>query len=283
MAFSATEITGRAMPELMRGNVRLHYEVDGSGPPAVYCCGLGSHSNDMLGIALRGVLSEHYTLLTVDNRGSGQTVTPAGTSTTMEDMADDVAAVMDHIGMANANVLGISMGGCVAMLLALRHPQKTRRLVVAVSLAHTEAQGRADFMLRTGHEMRQRGVPLDLLNRFNAVFLLGESAFEHQWLVDAWVSAPPDPLQQSDEGWQLQTDALESYDIRAQLKNITIPTLVMSSTEDLLVPPRLQDEIAALIPGATIKRYPGGHVFMLLPMYSAQFAADVLDFWKGNL
>jgi pimeloyl-ACP methyl ester carboxylesterase len=270
------------MPEFTRGNVRLHYELDGSGPPAVYCCGLGSHSNDTLGTLLRSALSEQYTLLTVDNRGAGQTVTPDGTPTTMVDMADDVAAVMDYVGMSEANVLGISMGGAVAMLLTLRHPQKVKRLVLAVTLAHTEAQGRADFMLRAGHDMRLRGVPLDLLNRFNAVFLLGESVFEHGWLLDAWVNAPPDPLQQSHEGWTLQTEALEGYDIRAQLKDIAVPTLVISSPEDLLVPPRLQDEIAASIPGATIKRYPGGHVFMLLPMYSAQFAADVLEFWKGN-
>jgi pimeloyl-ACP methyl ester carboxylesterase len=270
------------MPEFTRGNVRLHYELDGTGPPAVYCCGLGSHSNDTLGTLLRSALGEHHTLLTVDNRGAGQTVTPAGTPTTMEDMADDVAAVMDHVGMTDANVLGISMGGPVAMLLALRHPQKVRRLVLAVTFAHSEAQGRAYFMLRVSHDMRLRGVPLDLLNRFNAVLLLGESIFEYEGLIDAWVTAPPDPLQQSDEGWTLQTDALESYDIRAQLKEIAAPTLVISSPEDLLVPPRLQDEIAASIPGAAIKRYPGGHVFFLLPMYSAQFAADVLEFWKGN-
>jgi pimeloyl-ACP methyl ester carboxylesterase len=270
------------MPEFTRGNVRLHYELDGSGPPAVYCCGLGSHSNDNLGTLLRGALGEHYTLLTVDNRGAGQTVTPAGTPTTLDDMADDVAAVMDHVGMSEADVLGISMGGAVASLLALRHPQKVKRLVLAVTFAHSQAQGRAYFMLQASHDMRQRGVPLDLLNRFNAVLLLGESAFEHEWLLDAWVKAPPDPLRQSDEGWALQTSALESYDIRARLKDIAAPTLVISSTEDLLVPPWLQDELVAGIPGATIKRYPGGHVFMLLPMYSAQFAADVLEFWKGN-
>lgn len=53
----------------------------------------------------------------------------------------------------------------------------------------------------------------------------------------------------------------------------------MSSPEDILVPPRYQDEITKLIPNAEIKRYPGGHVFMMTPAHSMQFFGDVLEFW----
>ena len=57
----------------------------------------------------------------------------------------------------------------------------------------------------------------------------------------------------------------------------------MSSPDDMLVPPRFQDEIHSLIPNSEIKRYPGGHVFMLLPMYHAQFMEDVLAFLVATL
>ncbi|MEP6987749.1 MAG: alpha/beta hydrolase, partial [Chloroflexota bacterium] len=84
---------------------------------------------------------------------------------------------------------------------------------------------------------------------------------------------------QSMEGFDLQTNALLGYDVREALKSLNTPTLVLSSSEDLLVPPRYQDEIVSLISGAQIKRYLGGHVYMLLPPYVPQFFTDILEFW----
>ena len=76
--------------------------------------------------------------------------------------------------------------------------------------------------------------------------------------------------------------SLVGYDVREKLAQINVPTLVISSPDDMLVPPRFQDEIAAGIPNAEIKRYPGGHVFMVLPMYAPQFIQDVMGFWAVN-
>jgi pimeloyl-ACP methyl ester carboxylesterase len=66
------------MPSFQHGTATLHYELEGSGPDALYICGLGSHSNDFLALTTRQALGAHYRLLTVDNRGSGQTITPTG-------------------------------------------------------------------------------------------------------------------------------------------------------------------------------------------------------------
>ncbi len=271
------------MPTLTRGAVTLHYELDGSGSPAVYVCGLGSHSNDVLSIALRQIVGQNYQILTVDNRGAGQTTVGVGASVTIEDMADDIAAVMDEHHMQNAQVVGISMGGCIAMMLALRHPDKVHSLVAAVTFASSQpTPNRSDFMVRTAREMRSRGIPNDVISRFTALFLLGEDVFRYQPIMDAWVNAPPDPLQQSEEGLNQQLAAISHYNVLEQIKTLAIPTLVMSSPEDLLVPPRFQDEIAAAIPNAEIKRYPGGHVFMLMPLYAQQFYQDLLAFWAQH-
>jgi 3-oxoadipate enol-lactonase len=267
------------MPTFTRDGATLHYELDGSGPPAVYISGFGSHSNDVLAAGLRQAFGQQYTVLSVDNRGSGQTVVEDGAVVNIDIMADDIAAIMDHHDLTAADVLGISMGGCVALTLALRHPDKVRRLVVAVSFAASEPGGRGEFLLRTGREMRQRGIPRDILNRFNAVILLGESVFQYEALMEAWVNAPPDPFEQNHTQFTQQLDGLANYDVREAIKTLTVPTLVMSSPDDILVPQHFQDEIAAAIPGATIQYYPGGHVFMLLPMYSAQFVQDVMGFW----
>jgi 3-oxoadipate enol-lactonase len=268
------------MPTFQRGDVTLHYELDGSGPPAVYICGFGSHSNDYLGLMVRQALCPHYTLLTVDNRGAGQSLA-SGTHTTLADMADDIAAIMDHHQFNVAPVLGISMGGMIGLTLAVRHPHKIRSQVIAVSSARSVPEpNRSAFILRRSREMRERDIPLDVINSFNALAILGEGIFsDYPALVDALVYGPPDPLIMNREGFDLQMGAVESYDVRESIKQLDIPTLVLSSPDDVLVPPRFQDEIAALIPNADIKRRPGGHVYMMLPMHSAQFFEDVLSFW----
>lgn len=267
------------MPELQRDNVTLHYELDGKGEPVVYISGFGSHSNDVLSAGLRHSFGRRYRVLSVDNRGSGQTVTPEGTPVSLQAMADDIAAVMDHHGLSAARVVGISMGGCIAMLLALRHPAKVRSLVVAVSLASSNLGSRSEFILRSSRAMRDQKIPSDARNRFSALYLLSDDVFKHDRFIDAWINAPEDPLQQTRLGFDQQMEALAGYDIREAIQQIGVPTLVMSSPDDLLVPPVYQDEIAARIPGAQMKRYPGGHVFMLLPMYNAQFVEDVFTFW----
>ncbi|MEO8611679.1 MAG: alpha/beta hydrolase [Chloroflexota bacterium] len=268
------------MPAFQRGDVTLHYELDGQGEDAVYISGLGSHSNDILGGIMRQGIASKYRVLSVDNRGSGQTMVNSSSTTTIEDMADDIAALMDAQGMGAANVAGVSMGGCIALTLAVRHPEKVRRLVVAVSFAKSNpTPNRAEFMLQTLWAMRDRGVPHDLISRYDAVMLLSEDVFRYGAFIDAWVNAPEDPSGQTRAGFDLQTGALRTYDVLDAIRNIRVPTLVISSPDDMLVPPRFQDEIHAAIPNSEIKRYPGGHVFFLLPMYTAQFVEDILGFW----
>jgi pimeloyl-ACP methyl ester carboxylesterase len=270
------------MPTLQRGEVQLHYEISGQGLPVVYICGFGSHGADTLGQITRSVLGEQTRLLVVDNRGSGRTQTPPGAVATIDDMADDVAAVMAHEGLDSAHILGVSMGGCVALTLAAYHPQRVRSLIAAVTLSHSPPMpNRSAFMLQSLRDLRDRKLPPDVIARFTALFLLGEQPFEYEPLMQVWVNAPPDPLEQTPEGFLLQKAALERYDLRPHLSRITAPTLVMSSPDDVLVPPRFQDELAAAIPSAQLKHYPGGHVFMLLPMYSPTYFADALAFWSA--
>jgi pimeloyl-ACP methyl ester carboxylesterase len=172
------------------------------------------------------------------------------------------------------------MGGCIALTLAVRHPEKVRRLVVAVSFAKANpTPNRAEFMLQTTWAMRDQGIPREFITRFDAVFLLSEDVFQYEPFMSAWVNAPEDPLAQTRAGFDLQTEAIRTYDVLDAIGNIRVPTLVMSSPDDMLVPPRFQDEIHQAIPNAEMKRYPGGHVFMLLPLYTAQFMEDVLGFW----
>ncbi|MEQ8675674.1 MAG: alpha/beta hydrolase [Aggregatilineales bacterium] len=270
------------MPTFVRDSVTLHYELDATsdGDPAVYICGFSDHSNSVFSNGIRQNLSKHYRVLTVDNRGAGQTVVDESTSSSIADMADDISAIMDAEGITSAPILGISMGGYIALTLALRHPQKVKSLAVAVSAMVAYSPSRSIFMLETAQAMIDAGLPQDFINRYTATYLLSEDTFKHAGFMRAWLNAPADPLRQTSAGFTLQKNALAGFDLREQATNITMPTLVVSSPDDLLVPPHLQDEMVSLLPNAEIKRYAGGHVFMGLPMYKATFFEDVFTFWK---
>ncbi len=268
------------MPEFTRGDVTLHYELDGEGKPLILISGFTGHSNDAVSSTLRPIIAERYQVLAVDNRGAGQTVVPPGTSVTIDDMADDIAAIMDSHQLKRAHIFGISMGGCIAMTLALRHPDKVSSLMVAVSFARSMSPpDRALFMLQTSREMRDQNMPRTLVNRYTAVYLLSEDVFKNGEFMDAWVNAPVDPYEQTRAGYEQQVGALAVYDIHDQLSSIMVPTLVVSSPDDILVMPRYQDEIASQVPNAGIKRYPGGHLFMIVPTHNAQFLEDAFRFW----
>jgi pimeloyl-ACP methyl ester carboxylesterase len=231
---------------------------------------------------LRRAIAERYTTLSVDNRGSGQTVVHEGASVTIEDMADDIAAVMEHHQMGAAHLLGISMGGSIGLVMALRHPDKVRTLVACVTAGMSLNNGRTGFLLNTVREMRSRGVPRDIVNRYTAVYLLAEDAFLNDGFMQAWVNAPQDPLEQTAQGFDQQFNAIAGYDTDTHLSQIRTPTLIVSSPDDMLVPPRYQDALTDKIPNAEIKRYPGGHIFMFLPMYNQQFMEDVFAFWEKH-
>jgi pimeloyl-ACP methyl ester carboxylesterase len=168
------------------------------------------------------------------------------------------------------------------MTLALRHPDIVRSMVVAVSGAYAHFSTRAWFMFVTWRELIDRGVPRDLVNRYLAGLMLGDEAFQNEEFIQAWIDAPADPLAQTQTGAEQQMNAVNIYDIRDRLGQITAPTLVMSSPEDLAIPPQYQDELAAKIPNAEIKRYLGGHLFMALPSQFPRFIEDTMEFWRKH-
>src|SRR5690349_13886702 len=116
------------MTYLTLPDLRLYYETHGSGPPLVLLHGLGSSADDWL--LQVPVLSQRYFTVAVDLRGHGRSRRAGDRgSFTIAQMADDVAALLEQLGQPPALVMGLSLGGCVAQALAVRHPQKVRALV----------------------------------------------------------------------------------------------------------------------------------------------------------
>lgn len=114
------------MPELLLGDVRLHYQEQGTGDPVLLLHGLGSSARDWE--HQLPALAAHYRVIAVDLRGHGSSERTQGPFSVAQ-FAGDVAALMDRLQLPTAHLVGISMGGMVGFQLAVDAPARVRSLV----------------------------------------------------------------------------------------------------------------------------------------------------------
>ncbi len=135
---------------------RLHYQVVGrrDGSPVVMVQGLGADLNGW--IFQRLALAGRHRVLCLDNRGAGRSSKPTEPYSLVQ-MADDVAAVMDHAGLEQAHVVGASMGGVIAQLLTVRHPERVRSLSLVCTACRHEPW-RRELLAEWSEVAAQRGM-----------------------------------------------------------------------------------------------------------------------------
>ncbi len=119
------------MGRFEREGCGLNYEVHGSGPPLLLVHGLGSSARDWE--AQLPDFSERFTCIVPDVRGFGQSDKPSGPYSVAE-WADDLHALLDHLGHERTDVVGYSMGGAITFQMAVDRPERFRRMVILNSL-----------------------------------------------------------------------------------------------------------------------------------------------------
>src|SRR4051794_7315499 len=124
----------------------LYYETQGNGRPLVLIHG-GLGSGEMFG-PIRSVLARDHTLIIPDLQAHGRTA-DIDRPLDLRLMADDIAALIDHLGLEQPDVVGYSLGGGVAFFTAVRHPDKVRRLVMASANVRRDAIP-ADMLAQQG-------------------------------------------------------------------------------------------------------------------------------------
>jgi 3-oxoadipate enol-lactonase len=219
------------MPTARINDIDVYYETHGEGRPLMLIAGLGS------GVSLFArsipIFSKYREVIAFDNRGAGRTDKP-DLAYTIEMMADDAAGLLTTLDIKQADVLGVSMGGRIAMDLAIRYPRMVRSLILVSTTARVTNQTRSSFGLRFGK----------LTKMITGSGAFGKSAQPYRAFIH-------------------QLDASAKFDCTDRLGGIGAPTLIMRGDRDTLAPEDLVEEVHSGIEGSRLIEFKGGHIFFL--------------------
>jgi 3-oxoadipate enol-lactonase len=239
---------------------RLAYDVWGKrdGEPVLLIQGLGSDSR---GWALqRMALGRRYRCIAVDNRGVGRSGRPPGPYP-LATMADDACRVLDAEGVERAHVIGASMGGAIAQIIAIRHPERVRSLVLACTSCQHHPW-RCELFEEWIEGVERSGI--GALRNDALKWLIGP---RFRARFGPWVNLLARIVLHGDAaGFIAQARGIieSNDDLRFELTGVTVPTLVVTGSQDMLTPIGDAEEIAELIPGAQLIELRGaGHGIMV--------------------
>jgi pimeloyl-ACP methyl ester carboxylesterase len=218
-----------SVPTAQVNGITMYYEQRGAGEPLLLINGLGADITLLTPVITW--FARSYQVVAFDNRGAGRTDQP-DTPYTIGLMARDTAALMDVLSLERANVLGISMGGRIALELALSYPARVGRLV----LVSTSAAGRGKVTMSW---------PMRLL------------------LPLKWTGLLRGKYPQPRYAHMRQRQASVNYDATSRLGHIRAPTLILHGRRDKSMPVDLAERMHAGIPGSQIEIFSGGHMFFL--------------------
>jgi 3-oxoadipate enol-lactonase len=246
------------MPLIHVNNVDLYYELHGPENAEVIVLSNGIFMSTASWGFQIAALKQHFRVLVYDCRGMWQSEHPAGPYS-IEQHADDLAALLQGLGIEKAHIAGISYGGEISMVFAVKHPEMTRSLIVSSSVSHIES------LLHAIGESWQKALASQNGDMVFAVTL--PYNFSEQWLQtnQAVLSNTRARYAQLDcvSGLALMNAFME-FDFTPQLHRITAPTLVLVGEQDILKTPHYAHIIASAIPGAEYIKIPdAGHAVCL--------------------
>jgi 3-oxoadipate enol-lactonase len=237
------------------GGTEIDYDVRGDGPAVVFLHAfpLGQFMWDGEAEALAG----RHRVVRFDARGFGGTP-PGGAPLSMDRIADDAAALMDHLGIARAVVAGCSMGGYAAFAFVRRHPEKLAGLVLQDTRAGADTAearaNRATLASRVLEEGAEAAVDAFLPK------LVGETTHSENsdligLLRERMLVTSPVGIAEALHGLGTRADSRET------LGQVQVPTLVVVGEEDVLTPPEESEAMAAAIEGSRLEVIPrAGHL-----------------------
>jgi pimeloyl-ACP methyl ester carboxylesterase len=248
------------MPKVKVGDIHIHYEIKGKGEPLLLIMGIGGKTTQWRWQV--NDLARDFRVIVFDNRGAGNTDRP-DIEYTMKMFADDTAGLLQALNIKQASVFGISMGGMIALEFACQYPELVKRLI----LGCTTPGGRKSVVLgKDAQEVMTSNRKLGMEQFyhkmipwvFSADFLAKNPDIGDQWVALQLENPTPE------YSYQRQWEATMHHNTFRRLPQINVPTLVITGSDDKLIPPQNSEIMAREIPGAKLVMLEGaGHCFFV--------------------
>jgi 3-oxoadipate enol-lactonase len=228
---------------------QLHSSIDGPQDAPVLVLGPSLGTDLGLFDAQVAALSDRWRIVRYDLRGHGGSPTPKGPYS-MSELSDDVVGLLDHLGVGQFHYAGVSLGGAVGEWLAIQHPDRLLSLALCATAARFP--NRESYAERAA-QARAEGTESLVASR------------EGTWYTPDFATEHPDETERllamlratEPEGYAGCCEALAEFDVRSELGQIGVPTLVVAGTEDPATPVETMRELADGIPGATFVEVKG--------------------------
>jgi 3-oxoadipate enol-lactonase len=255
-----------------REGVRLAYYVHGQGETLVLIRGYANSAS--MWYPQVPDLSRHFRVITFDNRDTGSSDRVA-VPYTVASLAADLVSLLDFLAAGPVHLLGLSMGGMIALETALGRPDLVKSLLLAGTCCDSDRGLTTDPKALRLFATRPELTPEENTRRSLPLFF-SPAGLKNRVLIDEYIrrsleQRPPPAT------FERHSRALQGFNRCAEIGQIRCPTLILHGDADRLLPPRNAEGLWEGIPGAAIKMYAGlGHLFLMEDPDS--FNQDVLNF-----
>jgi pimeloyl-ACP methyl ester carboxylesterase len=233
------------MPYLAVKGITLYYEIHGNGDPVLFIQGLRNPCE--MWFAQLPFFTKEFKTIIFDNRGAGRSEKP-DEEYSIRQMAEDSIGLLDHMAISSARVVGVSMGGLIAQEMAIEFPKRIRKLVLLSTHYGTGywevTQSLWERLLSVSTRTIEEVIDENLRLAFTQEFYL-----KHWKIINRIVKilcVNPQPAY----AFMRQFEAAKKFDAKERVWKISAPTLVLSGTEDQIVPIELARRLAKQIPNS---------------------------------
>jgi pimeloyl-ACP methyl ester carboxylesterase len=231
------------MPATKVGNVDLYYRDDGAGQPVLFIQGLGVDHRGWAPVC--APLSKRFRCISFDNRDVGRS-SRVPQPYDVVDMAGDALGLLDALSIERADVIGVSMGGVIAQEIAIRHPERVRRLALVSTYTSGDPRGSAIF---EGQALLRRTLSREDYCRATFWSVYTYDDYRREGFIDEMVRRTAgNDLWQPQEAYERHVRAVLSANTESRLTQIAAPTLILAGSDDILTPMRFQSLLAREIP-----------------------------------
>jgi 3-oxoadipate enol-lactonase len=243
------------MPYLQIQDANYYYEQLGSGDPLLLIAGYSCDHTFWEDVVK--ALNNKFQLILFDNRGVGQTK-DREKSFSLEEMAKDTLSLIQQLGYKKLSIVGQSMGGIVAQLIAKQSPDSIDKLIILNSAEHIHF--RALYVLETFLKLLHESAPIETVIEASLPwFYSGEYLEKNNHIKKLKEKIMSNPHPQSISDLDRQFHALKNYRPEHNEKAMKIPTLIISSSEDLICPARESEKLIAHFANAQFETIFSGH------------------------